>query len=140
MWFKNCDKFDTPEVWDVIVMKQKNKYFKASKAWTQDWYWYWHVAVVSKVNWNILTITDWPTSFIFNIDKKFIDWYITPKKMIQLWSKIKIEEKKLWKYEEIFKNNFGESTIYKDLDSAKEIFWDIAYFIAIWLERIKKTP
>lgn len=139
-WIKYIDKKDNPEIWDVIVMNRYNKYYKKSPIWTQDWYWYWHVAVITKIiNNNIIEITDWPTSFTFKIDKKYIDWYITPKKMVELWSKITLINTNMneWFYEKMFKQKYPNwSSVFNDLNWAKEKLWDVVFFLAIWLERV----
>lgn len=151
-----------PYIWDVIVMDKWNKYFPKTAPWTQDWYNYWHVAVIKTVKKNTsnnsytLFITDWPNSFNFPIDSKYIDWYISPQKMIELGAKnislsdldINIQEelknstldKSMGYYEAIFKKEYPNgSTIYKDMEDSEKRLWDIAYFTAIWIERLKTS-
>ena len=126
----------TPEVWNVAVIDRWN------------WGWeelntYWHVWVVTDIDIKNkkIRIYDWPNAYHFWTNMSLVKWYITPKKMIELWSKITLSTNNtnMWKYEEIFKKNYPNwSSIFKDLEWAKKEFWDVVFFLAIWLERVKK--
>lgn len=43
-----------------------------------------------------------------------------------------------WFYEEVFYRDYAKSSVFSDMNKAKERFWDIAFFIAIWIERLKQ--
>ena len=153
-WVKYCDS-KLPEVWMVAVM------WKDSKWLNEEGKKYWHVAVITDIDTvgNKVRLFDGPNAFHFWTPMVNISGYITPEKMIQLWSTIKLINTnpkipmintnqntgntwtKIGYYEEIFNRQYPNGwTIYKDVKAAANIFWDVAYFIAIWLERasIKK--
>ena len=147
-WVKYIDK-KLPDVWDVVVVDRYNIKLYPKK---DAWYNYWHVAVITAIEWDYITTSDWYyTKYRFN--KNNAAWFISPEKMIKLGAKnIKLSDityvtqedlnniAKKWYYEEIFNKEFGwKSSIYKNMSLAKKSFWDIAYFLAIWLERINKN-
>lgn len=150
-WVKYCDS-KTPEVWSVAVMGKDSQWL--NEAWKQ----YWHVAVITDIDTigKKVRLFDGPNAFHFWTPMVNISGYITPEKMIKLWSTIKLNKPmintiinnmtpnqntgstaaKIGYYEEIFNRQYPNGwTIYKDVKSAANIFWDVAYFIAIWLER-----
>jgi len=44
-----------------------------------------------------------------------------------------------WFYEKIFNEKYNwVSSIYSDMNTSKEKLWDVAFFVALWLERLKK--
>ncbi len=158
-WVKYCDS-KTPEIWMVAVM------WKDSQWLNEEWKKYGHVAVVTDIDvvGKKVRLFDGPNAFHFWTPMVNISGYITPEKMIQLWSTIKLINTNPTKpmintiinnmtpnvnsgstnstnsgigyYEEIFNRQYPNGwTIYKDVKSAADKFWDIAYFVAIWLER-----
>lgn len=142
--------FKTFRVWDVLIIWKNSPVFSNSPAWKT----YWHIWVIISIDENNVIMNDWQLAYPnlkINIQKllKWTYWVISPSKMIDLGA-TKIKKEDLYSniiinminnYKEIFKKEFPNgSSIFKDLDSASKDLTtpeQIAYFIAIWLERLK---
>lgn len=144
-WTKYIDT-KTPKIWHVAVIDKWTWWGRALNT-------YWHVAVVTEIDLqnNRVKLYDWPNAYNFWSKLSTISWFISPEKMIKLGSTIiipkdvetvvKVEESewKSWKYEEIYNKLYPNGwTIFNDMKWAKESLWDVAFFTAIWLERVKK--
>lgn len=131
-WVKYIDT-KTPEVWLVAVI-DRWVYWNSSDNWNK----YWHVAVITDIDSAAgkIRLFDGPNAYHFWTNIKNISWYITLKKMNELGSPI---TNNVWFYEEIFKREIKKSSFFNDLETAKSKLGDVAYFVAIWLERTKNN-
>lgn len=58
---------------------------------------------------------------------------------IEDFRKLVDKKENIWFYENIFNEKYNWiSSVYSDMETAKKNLWDVAFFIALWFERIKK--
>ena len=147
-WMKYIDS-TVPQIGFVAVFNKGNKALTSNPNGLE----WGHVGVVTAMNKDeTIQVYDGPGCYDFKINYKQADGFISIKKMEALGAKIGQKEvvlekvEKIGFYEKVFNQNFpAGSTIFKDLAGAKQKFQDtlgdgdIAYFVAIGLERIK-TP
>ena len=144
-----CDKFDIKniDIGDILVIGKNNYSIGgASKE-------YWHIGVIKEVKEECLIMSDWEKAYpnlkiSFSNLKKDKWGIITPEKIIKLGA-TKIKEKDLipniiqimTNYKQLFESKYSKSSIFNDLEWASKNLTNgeqIAYFIAIWFERLKE--
>lgn len=135
---------------DILVIGSNSPVFTKSPAGTK----YWHIGVIIGEDKDYIIMSDGRNAYPnLHISKfllqKWKYWIITPQKMIELGAtRITLQDthdlnynkptmNTIWYYEKIFNEVYKTTNIYWNMDEAKKQLWDVAFFIAIGLERLK---